>query len=204
MTRRWLSLMAVMILGTIAAACDGPRSTASQSVLAPKVQAIAPQADGVSANGFILLTTDVGWEDGEITRTALIDQSGGKLNFQASSLVVPPNAVAGPTQFTVTFRNTPYMRAEPTAVDANGQLIRTFPVPLTLTLSYARSKTPIPDVSRLVVLWVDNGVVLEKQVSSVDVQGKKVIARITHFSEYSPGLDALDAPSEPPPPTGGW
>lgn len=186
MTRRWLSLVAILAIVTASAACDGPRNAPTSSV-------VAPRAEVVTSNGYTLFTTDVGWEDGEITRSAVIDQNGGKVSFQASSLVVPAGAVTGPTTFRVTFYNAPYMRAQMTAQAADGSLVTTFPVPLTLTLSYARSKTPIPDPSRIAIFWVDNGVVLETQASSVDVQGKKVIARITHFSEYSPGLEPVDS-----------
>ena len=66
------------------------------------------------------------------------------------------------------------------------------------------SKTPVPDPSKLQIYYVQhtfNGMVVEKLATTPDVKGKKLITQVTHFSEYSPGLDALDAASNPPPPT---
>jgi hypothetical protein len=56
------------------------------------------------------------------------------------------------------------------------------------------------------MLWVVNGPdgQLVPQATSVNSRFQTITAKILHFSEYSPGLDALDAPSDPPPPTGGW
>lgn len=190
MTRRTLNLVAILALASLAAACDGPRNSMDKSVVSPTIQAPAPLADGVATStGTVLLTTDLGWEDGEITRSTVIDDKGGRLNFMAGSLTVPAGAVSGPTTFTVSFSNSPYMHAHFAAVGADGTPVSIFPVPLTVTLSYARAKGLPPNLAALAIYWVDNGSVLEKESSAVDVQGKKISAQVTHFTEYTPGWD---------------
>ncbi len=178
MTRHGLKTFAVILAVVAAAACDSPKSTATRSVLGPRF-------DASSAGSFTFLTSDA---TGDQTKTATIDQRGGAIRFQGSVLVVPPNAVPGPTSFTFRLHVQPVMGAELTAVDASGQKVTVFPVPLTLTLSYARAKNQIPDPSKLVIVWVENGTVLGVLPSTPDVQGKKVTAQVTHFSDWQPGI----------------
>ncbi len=178
MTRHGLKAFAVILAVVAAAACDSPKSTATKSVLAPRF-------DASTAGGYTLFTTDA---SGDQTKSAVIDERGGAIRFQGSVLVVPPNAVSGPTDFTFRLHVQPYMGADLTAVDARGQKVTVFPVPLKLTLSYARAKNQIPDPSKIVILWVENGTVLGQMPSTTDVQGKKVTAEITHFTDYSPAV----------------
>ncbi len=172
-----MRLFALLAVVGLATACDSPNQVATKSI-------VAPRHDATSSGGYTLMTTDANTDQ---TKTAVIDQSGGFIRFQGSSLIVPANAVTGPTTFTMRLHTQPYMGAELSAVGEDGQLITVFPVPLTLTLSYARAKNQLPtDANSVMVAWVDNGVVLATLPSTADIQGKKVTAQVTHFTEYSP------------------
>ena len=183
MTRHGLKAFAVILAVVTAAACDGPRSTASKSVLAPRF-------DAITSGGYTFLTADAG---GDQTKTVRIDGRGGEIRFQGSALIVPPNAVSGPTAFTFRLHVQPVMGAELSALGAGGQKVTVFPVPLTLQLSFARARNQIPDPSKIVILWVENGTVLGRLPSSVDVKGKRVTAQITHFTDWQP---AVPGPSD--------
>ncbi len=190
MVSQRIRLLALLALVGVATACDSPSQTATKSILAPR-------HDAVTSGGYTLLTTDA---IGDQTKRALIDRTGGSIRFQGSVLIVPANAVRIPTTFTMRLHTQPYMGADLSAVDMFGQRVTIFPVPLTLTLSYARAKDQLPRGSTVLIAWIQNGVVLGTVPSSADVQGKKVTAQITHFSEWGPvfGLmppDSTDIPS---------
>jgi len=180
MARQRISLFALLAFVGLTAACEGPTTTATRSVLAPRASTSA-------SGGYMLFTSDAA---GDQTKTALIDEHGGSIRFQGSALIVPAGAVSAPTRFTFRLHTQPYMGADLSAVDLNGEAVVTFPLPLTLTISYARARTQIPDPSKIVMLWVENGVVLDQLPSTPDVQGKKVTAQVTHFSDYTPGVPA--------------
>ena len=172
-----MKLLALLAVVGVATACDAPNRSATKSV-------IAPRHDVTTSGGFTLMTTDA---QGDQTKSAVIDQTGGFIRFQGSVLSVPENAVPGPTTFTFRLHTQPYMGAELSAVDADGQPVTVFPVPLTLTLSYARAKNELPTSSQVYMLWLEDGQVLGVLPSTVDIRGKKVTAQITHFTEYGPG-----------------
>ena len=105
---------------------------------------------------------------------------------------VPLGAVSQDTRFTLRIRNSPYLAAVLTAVQvSDGTLITTFGAPLTLKLSYAKSITPIPDPQLLNIYWVDSGRILGVQKTIVDRRGQALYTSLSHFSEYSPGLDGM-------------
>ncbi len=191
MRQRWLSLVAVMAGVALASAgCDRP----SSSITGPTVA--GPQLDYVTGGyttGDVILLTASG--NATQTRSAVIGIYGGKINFGATSLVVPAGAVKHPTRFTFVLHSQPYISAELSATDTVTKAVveRFDSVALTLTLSYAGSKTAVPDPTKLRIYYVIEGVVKETLPANADVKGKKLITQVKHFSEYSPGLDALDA-----------
>ena len=178
MTRHGLRRLAVVTAVLMAAACDSSRNTATKSVLAPRL-------DGATSRGYTLLTADV---NSDQTKTVTIDQRGGSIHVQGSALIVPADAVPGPTEFTFRLHTQPYVGADLSAVAAHGQRVTVFPVPLTLTISFARARNQISDPSKIVVLWVENGTVLGRLPSTADVKGKKVMTTVTHFTEYVPSI----------------
>lgn len=178
MSKRWLALFAV--LAGVAGGCDNPASNTAgvKSVVAPRASA--------TGTGVVLLAGSGATQ----TKSLVIGKNGAKINIGANALVVPRLAVDGPTNFVLTVKAQPYIAAEMTATDvATGKAVTTFKVDLTLTLSYANATTPIPDPSKLVVYWIQNGVVVQGQRTDVNVKGQKLTAYLNHFSEYSPGWD---------------
>jgi hypothetical protein len=193
MRQRWLSLVAVMAGVALASAgCDRPSSSITgPTVAGPQFSYIS---GGFTTNGAVLLvgggTTTLMMAQTAQLGSAVIGIYGGKINSGATSLSIPAGAVKGATRFTLALRSQPYIAAVLSATDVTtGAVVRTFPVPLTLTLSYAGSKTAVPDPTKLRIYYVVNGVVVEALPVNPDVKGKKLITSVTHFSEYSPGVD---------------
>ncbi len=177
MVSQRMRLVALLAVVGLATACDSPNQIATKSI-------VGPRHDVATSGGYTLMTTDA---TSDQTKSAIIDETGGFIRFQGSALIVPANAVSGPTTFTMRLHTQPYMGADLSAVDANGLPVTIFPVPLTLTLSYARAKNQLPtDASKVLVAWIENGVILGMLPSAADIQGKKVTAQVTHFSEYGP------------------
>ncbi len=186
-----IRLLALLAIVGVAAACDAPNQTATKSILAPR-------PDEVTSGGYSLMTSDV---TSEQTKSAVIDARGGHIRFQGSALIVPENAVSRPTTFTMRLHTQPYMGADLTAVDPDGQLVTIFPVPLTLTLSYARAKDQLPNGATVMIAWVENGVIVSTLPSTADIQGKKVTAQVTHFTEFNPIFTIAPPSDEDPFPT---
>ncbi len=187
MVRRVSSvLLGLALLG--AAACERPwdEGSVTQSVVAPRAVETTAYSTG---SGVVLLLGDPAAKDEK--QTEVIGQYGGRISFNASALTVPPRAVSEDVVFTFTLQNAPYLAADLSAVTVTeGTPVTTFGMALTLKLNYSKSPTPIPDPQQLRVYWVDKGTILGVQKTSVDKKGQNVYAQLTHFSEYSPGLDA--------------
>ncbi len=173
------------------AACERPwdaGSLSSGSVVAPRALELTSFNSYKTGAGVTLLVGNPSAADE--TQTVLIGQYGGKINFNASALSVPPGAVGEDCYFTFTLKSTPYIAADLTAVKvSDGTPVTTFSAPLTLKLSYSKAITPVPDPRLLKVYWVRDGVVLGVQPTVLDRKGQTLYATLTHFSEYSPGLD---------------
>jgi len=181
-------LLALSIVGV--AACDRPWDGASSapSVVAPRAVEEAAYRTG---SGVTLVLGDAA--AGTQTQTIELSKNGGKLTIGPNSLTIPFKAVGEDVRWTFTLKSLPYLAADLHAVRvSDGTAITTFDAPLTLRLSYAKSPTPIPNPRLLSIYWVDGGNVLGVQKTSVDRKGQTVYTTLTHFSEYSPGLDATE------------
>ena len=181
-------LLALSIVGV--AACQRPWDGASSatSVVAPRA---AQEAAYRTGSGVTLLLGEAA--EGIETQTIVLSENGGKLTLGPNSLTIPFKAVDEDVRWTFTLKSLPYLAADLHAVRvSDGTPITTFNAPLALRLSYARSPTPIPDPRLLSIYWVDGGTVLGVQKTSVDRKGQTVYTTLTHFSEYSPGLDATE------------
>ncbi len=187
MVRRVSSVvLAFAILGV--AACERPwdGGGTTQTVVAPRAVETTAYRTG---SGVVLLVGDPSAKDE--TQTQVIGRYGGKISFNASGLTVPPKAVTEDVVFTFTLQSSPYLAAKLSATKvSDGTPVTTFGTPLTLKLNYSKTPTPIPDPQLLKVYWVDQGTILGVQKTTVDKKGQNVYASLTHFSEYSPGLDA--------------
>ncbi len=191
MLRRFSSvLLGLSILGL--AACERPAGDAllsGESLTAPRAVEVAiPDTAAVpfDYSNVVLLKGDPSVAEQTLTK---IVYKTGKLAIGAHSLNIWERPLDEPMVFTMTVRQTPYLAVDLKAVKlSDGTPVTQFTVPLYLTVSYAKSTTPIPDARQLDVYYVVNGVPQEATVAVVDKKGQKLLARIWHFSEYSPGL----------------
>ncbi len=188
-------LLALALTGL--AACEGPASDgpfAPTSVVAPRAGAVtgAP-GDGAAMPDYShvrLLTGDP--SIGEQSLTKIVYKTG-KLEIAGNSLNIWRKPLAEPLVFTLTIVQKPYLAAQLKAVKlSDGTPVTTFEQPLDLRLSYASSSTPIPDVQKLRMYYVVDGVVKEQEASAPQKKGQILLSNIWHFSEYSPGLDAAE------------
>lgn len=184
-------LLGLGLLG--AAACEGPYDAnplSTPSALAPRAVQISSDNSYRTDSGVTLLLGDPKAPDER--QSVVLGRNGGRLGVGANQLTVPLGAVPEDTRFTLTIKNSPYLAAVLSAVQvSDGESVTTFTVPLTLKLSYAKSVTPIPDPRFLEIYWVDNGRILGVQKTVVDKKGRSLYTGLTHFSEYSPGLDGM-------------
>ncbi len=184
-------LLALSILGL--AACERPydgSSLTAPSVAAPRAVELSSSNSYKTAGGVTLLVGDPSLADE--SQTVLIGRYGGRINFNASALTVPPAAVSEDCYFTFTLKNAPYMAADLKAVKvSDGTPVTTFATPLTLKLNYSKTITPVPDPKLLSIYWVQNGTILGVQKTVLDKKGQTLYAQLLHFSEYSPGLDQM-------------
>ena len=175
----------LMLAAAVALGGTGCSDRAS-SPLAPTVE---PRADFQGWGHYSLLRhADHPYKQ---TGSAWVGSWGGMVLVDDNLLVVPPVAVKQYTKFTLTVSTQPYLSSELTAVTASGQSITQFPKPLYLVMSYRYVEASLGDPTKLVMLWVVNGPngQLVPQATTVNTRSKTITAKITHFSEYSPGLD---------------
>ena len=120
----------------------------------------------------------------------VIGEAGGKLVLGQHVLEVPAGAVSGPTTFSMTDLSGEEIKVGLTATKllTNDVGSAGFAKPVRLTLSY-KNATEVPsNESDLKILWVKADGSTEAQPSSVDVQGKRVIGQLSHFSDYAIGF----------------
>jgi hypothetical protein len=112
--------------------------------------------------------------------SAVIGPEGGKLKLGKHKLQVPAGAVSEPTLFTME-----YASETGVAVDC-GPSPFTFNCPVTLTLSFENTQYDGGggDPSQLQIFWMAEDGHCEPMPSDVDIQGKKVVAELSHFSRY--------------------
>jgi hypothetical protein len=126
------------------------------------------------------------------TVSAVVSTSGGRLTLGQHTLVVPAGAVDGPTTFVMT-KSSDALEVSLTATQSllNDVGSRGFRKPVTLTLSYKNAESVSADESKLRILWLKPDGTQEAQPSTVDVQGRKVTADLSHFSDYGLGDPGL-------------
>jgi hypothetical protein len=146
---------------------------------------IEARTSGIVIGRWWLMTGD----GAEQATAAVVDQGGYTIRFNGGSLTVPAGAVSAPTVFNVVLRTHPYIAADLTASTLFGRSVSTFPVPLTLTLSYASAGQTVVDPSHISIFWMQNGLLVEREPTTANAAARTVSASITHFSEYSPGVD---------------
>ncbi len=191
MERRWLKVLTVVAIAALAASACSDRSTPVAPQRTPSVATSGtPRAYSSGGTWYVSGGQLLIGRGPTQTKVAILDQRGGKLTVGGSSLEVPANALSGATLMTFTLQTQPYLTAKLYAFSLQGktagQFVRTFPVALTLTISYADVNGQVSDPSKLKMAWLEDEVFQGLVPSQVDTQGKRVIAQLSHFSEYSP------------------
>ncbi len=198
MGTRWLKLLTVAAIAAGATACSDARAPVAPRSAAPVT--MSPRVTRVghhyTAGGFNLLT---GKGQATVTRLAIIDEQGGTIRNSGSSVEFPAQALAGATLITFTVQSQPYIMTKVYALSlegpTRGTLVTTFPVPVTLTVSYAESNLQVVDPSQLKMGWLEDDVLLGLVPSQVDARAKTLMSNVTHFTEFGPVTGI--APSDP-------
>ncbi len=199
MERRWLKVLVAVAIAASAAACSDRSapvapSSAPPSTTSPRLTTL----DGYYYIGSFRMINGRGVATQ--TKLAIMDEHGGKLTIGGSSITFPEQALSGSTLISFTLQSAPYISARVYALSLEGKtrgtLVTTFPVALSLVVSYADANQLVANPSQMKVAWLENGVLIGLVPSQVDVQSKKVTAQITHFTEFNPILTDL-APNFP-------
>ena len=121
----------------------------------------------------------------------VIDWQGGDLRVGGHVLFVPNGAVLEPTRFTMEVLAGPFVQVSLHATRvSNGATVSTFPINLRLRMNY-RDAIVLQEGRLGVAYLVDNTTLgrRESMPSSVDIHGKWVDARLSHFSTYALVID---------------
>lgn len=170
-TRIWLRSAALSLAVLATASCtDGPGADA---LTAPR-EALANHSTGPTLLECPVSTTT--------SASALVGPLGGVVSVAGHQLVIPPNAVVMPTQFTVTVPASNYLRVDITAGDGEHYQ---FERPVTMTLSYARCTRTNINKANLRIFYVDdNNAILQDMGGTDDKSARTVTTGTDHLSGY--------------------
>lgn len=175
MTRK-LPLFLLAFAAAALTACDAGRDASPVA---------GPQHDLFTWSG-ALVTTSQPTESKTVV--AVIGREGGKIQNGDHSLTIPRRAVSGDTEFTFTMVGGTKIQADLTAKNvATGLPVTTFANNLTLRLSYRNAN--VSDPSRLAIVWVVAGAIVEKAPSYVDTFNQQVLGSLSHFSDWGLAAD---------------
>ena len=145
------------------------------------------QAVNLLSNVYVVRTVPAASEVAE----EVIDRQGGDIRVGDHVLFVPNGAVLEPTRFTVEVVAGPFVQVSLHATRvSNGATVSTFPINLRLRLNY-RDAIVLQEGRLSIAYLVDNTTLgrRQKMPSNVDVFGKFVEARLSHFSTYALVID---------------
>ena len=129
----------------------------------------------------------------EVSNSALIGPTGGRLMLGLHSLVVPPGAVNNWTRFTMTTGYGNHVVVDLKAVDLRtGAAVTKFPVMLQLRLSYLLLLVPRTEIHRLQVLWAKDDRLNGELVpvpTTVSPNQYYMTGWIDHFSKFLVGMN---------------
>jgi hypothetical protein len=184
------ALLLAVMAGT--AACE--QSDQLGEATAPVVQQSASRFNKRSIELLKLadaLTGDVTYVTG-----SPVGRKGAVLNFGGHRLVVPRNAVSGPTHFSATLRSGDELKVDLRAWEPNGTEVSNFGRRVQLVLDYSDA-TNLEDATRLGVYYHRLDGTLERMPSSVDKRKQTVSGLLNHFSDFSGGFPRNDTIPQP-------
>ena len=122
---------------------------------------------------------------------ATIDSRGGELRAGGHVMTVPRRAVTEPTVFMMRVLEGNYIHVDLTATTVRtGEEVALFGQEVRLRLSWANGK--VSDHRRLVMAYLlDNSTTGRQELlkTIVDVHGRFIDSRLTHFSQYAIAFD---------------
>lgn len=168
------ALLAALLLG----GCDGGGPLATES------PARAQFSMGGSKQRLVKGSDGAG-----TTYIALVGPEGADYRYDGHRLVIPPNAVAGPTFFAATLTHDDAIAVELTATSAGSAILNDvgaagFAVPLRLSLSYKKIGEGV-DPAKLRISYMSPDGNLLPLTTSLEKDGKLVVADLDHFSGYA-------------------
>lgn len=179
--RSMLALAAVAVIG-----CDGGDPVSPEG---PRLLGASSGVCYVGQSGVTLLDTGL-----ELTllfhAEREIGPEGGFFGIGASRMEVPAGAVAGPTTFMMDITIGRHILAEFKAIDASGQEVMSFAAPVRVEIGY--HKLEGIDPAQLVLVWLVDGTVdgiREEVATTVDLERRRIIADLDHFSIYAVGIN---------------
>lgn len=158
--------LALLLSAAVLTACDRP--------------AADPMVDGYEsvASGELLALCQV---NPALEVTGSVGVLGGTLNGFGVSLVVPPGAVAGRTEFRLYTPSSPYAETE---ITANGREHFQFLLPVVISIAYDECGTP----SGALGVWhidPESKTLLEYMGGVNDVLNRRVVFSTMHLSGYA-------------------
>ncbi len=196
METRWLKLLTVAAIAAGATACSDARAPVAPRSAAPVTMSPRVTRVGHSyyAAGYQLL---IGKGQASVIRSDIIDEHGGRIRNSGSTVEFPAHALAGATLVMFAVQSQPYIMTNVYAVSLEGRtrgtLVTTFPVPVTLTVSYAEASLQVTDASQLQMGWLENDVLLGLVPSQVNARAKTLTSQVTHFTEFGPVTGMMQA-----------
>jgi len=156
-------------LAAVLLSCSDPGPTA------PDLHAPRLEANTVGSTGELLQCRPLAYDS--ITQT--VGFFGAVLRVSRHTLTIPPLALTHPVRITVVVPSDTVnvIRFEPEGL--------VFNYPVTLTMSYANCNVSASMDPRRIVYTTDSLTVLESEPSVDDMVGKRVTARLVHFSLYA-------------------
>jgi hypothetical protein len=166
-----------MVLAATLAGCNVDRGPTSVTAV--------PSASEESATWLSLVSTNA--SETATTVTQVIDSRGGMINVGGHSLIIPRRAVLEDTEFTFTVVGGDHIQVDLKAKRVrDGGTVDTFPLALTLRLSYGNAN--VSDPSRLKNVYMVDGLLIPL-VSSVSTLTRTVASPLSHFSEYGMAIE---------------
>jgi hypothetical protein len=118
-----------------------------------------------------------------VTERATIGAAGGTIVVGGATISIPPDAVLGPTEFTVTIPATNARRVD---IAATGFEHFIFEQPITVSLDYLRCSPGRIDSAPLAVWYVDNAGTLLERMPTLDDRNRRRVTFLTgHLSGYA-------------------